>query len=290
MTTTDLITTAPSLAPADILARAISPWPRHCAGYPLDPEGGYVAAPRVVAVAKPIDGRLHPDDDDIVTFDLAEERAKIGQINCMPVHSFRSAAGLLCGVDLLPSAEPRRRLATLTPDNGGSVPVWRMDPVTDAGTALLTAFRPFPGTHCPCAVVHHKEGVEGPAVVGAVLAIGIPEEPLDPDDPPDATLFMEGLITRRLTSAADLPPGPLGLAELKERATQSAWSILAIGEHAGRRYREIYVGAAAVPVPPGSKGAGLVAIPYLRIPASALPTPPAALLDMTLPEWQASLA
>jgi hypothetical protein len=48
---------------------------------------------------------------------------------------------------------------------------------------------------------------------------------------------MEGLITRRLDSVADLPPGPLGLADLEERATQSAWSIVAIGEHAGRRYR-----------------------------------------------------
>ena len=105
MTTTDLMTAAPSLAPAEILARPVGPWPRHCAGYPLDP------------------------------------------------------------------------------DSGGSVPVWHLDPVTDAGTALLTAFPSFPGAHCPCAIRHHDQGVDGPAVAGAVLAIGIPGEPPDPGAP-----------------------------------------------------------------------------------------------------------
>ncbi len=86
MTTTELVTAAPGLTPAEILARAVSPWPHHCAGYPPDPEGGYIAAPRVAAVARPAGRRLHPDYDDIATFDLAEEPARTGQISCMPVH------------------------------------------------------------------------------------------------------------------------------------------------------------------------------------------------------------
>lgn len=81
MTTTELVTAAPGLTPAEILAPAVRPGPRHCAGGPRDPEGGYIAAPRVAAVARPAGRRLHPDNDDIVTFDLAEEPARTGQIN-----------------------------------------------------------------------------------------------------------------------------------------------------------------------------------------------------------------
>lgn len=272
----------PDLAQAAILVRATGPFPNHCAGYPLAPGGGYLAAPAIAAVSRPIDNTLSPGLDDTVTMDLAQEAAGIGQVNSMPVHSWCSAAGLLAGVDLLRPARPPGRLTTLIQAGGSAVPVWFLDPITDATAALLTRFPPFPGTHTPCAQFHLC--VEGPAVAGAALAVGIPE-----DRAVGAVLFMEQIITDRKASAADLPPGPLGTADLADAAEQAARSILAIGQHAGRRYREIYAGAVAVPVLPGWKGTGMVAIPYLLLAGGAVSAPPDAMLEMTLPQWLARL-
>jgi len=233
-------------------------------------------------VCRPVDRELGPDLDDTVTMDLAQERAGIGQINSMPVHSWCSPAGLLAGVDMLRPAAPPGRFATLPGDGGNSVPVWFLDPVTDATAALLARFPVFPGTHTPCAQFHRC--VEGPAIAGAALAVGIPE-----DRETSAVLFMEQIITTRLAPGAGLPPGPLDTADLADAAFQAARSILAIGQHAGRRYREIYAGATGVPVPPGWKGTGMVAIPYLLPAAGAVPAAPGAMLEMTLPQWLAQL-
>jgi hypothetical protein len=93
MIAAERVLAGPDLTPASILSRAVGPRPLHCAGYPLDPAGGYIAAPRLVAVARQADSRLHPGEDDVVTFDLAEETAGVRQINCMDVHSFCSRLG-----------------------------------------------------------------------------------------------------------------------------------------------------------------------------------------------------
>ena len=42
-----------------------------------------------------------------------------------------------------------------------------------------------------------------------------------------------------------------------------------------------------MPVLPGSKGAGLVAVPYLRLAVAAVPVPAEMMLEMPLPEWLA---
>ncbi len=123
MTTTDLMTAAPSLARAEILARPVGPWPRHCAGYPLDPV------------------------------------------------------------------------------SGGSVPVWHLDPVTDAGTALLTAFPSFPGAHCSLRHPASRSGRRRPSRCGRCPGDRDPRGTPRSRRPPDAALFMKGLITRRLASA-----------------------------------------------------------------------------------------
>jgi len=274
------VTAGPDLTPAAILSRAIGPWPTRCAGYPPTSVGGYVAAPMLIAVTRPIDTRLSADGDDAVTVNLARETVGLAEVNATPAPRWCGPSGLLTGVDLLRPPSPPDRLTTLVGDSGASVPVFYLDPVIAAAGALLGTFPVFPGEHTPCMQFHGL--VEGPAVVGAVLAIGIPE-----DRRGEAAVFMETVITDRKPSAAALPAGPLGTSDLADRAEQAAWSVLVVGVQGGRRYREIYVGAAAVPVLPGWKGTGMVAVPYLRLPVAAVPVPAEMMLEMPLPEWLA---
>ena len=239
-----------------------------------------MAAPMIVAVTRPIDKRLSADGDDAVTVTLAREAVGLAQVNGTSAPRWCGPAGLVTGVDLLRPPSPPERLTTLIGDSGGSVPVFYLDPVIAAAGALLGTFPVFPGEHTPCMQFHRP--VEGPAVVGAVLAIGIPE-----DRRGEAALFMEAIITDRKPLAAELPPGPLDTSDLADRAEQAAWSVLVVGGQGGRRYREIYAGAAAVPVLPGWKGTGMVAVPYLRLAVAAVPVPAEMMLEMPLPEWLA---
>jgi hypothetical protein len=234
----------------------------------------------IIAVTRPIDKRLSADGDDAVTVNLAREAVGLAEVNSTPSPRWCGPFGLLTGVDLLRPPSQPDRLTTLVGDSGGSVPVFYLDPVIAAARALLGTFPVFPGEHAPCMQVHGL--AEGPAVVGAVLAIGIPE-----DRRGEAAVFMEAIITDRKPSAAALPAGPLDTSDLADRAEQAAWSVMAVGGQGGRRYREIYVGAAAVPVLPEWKGTGMVAVPYLRLAEAAVPVPAEMMLEMPLPEWLA---
>ena len=276
------VSAGPDLTPAVVLSRAIGPWPTRCAGYTPTSVGGYVAAPMLIAVTRPVDKRLSPDGDDAVTVSLAREAVGLAEVNGTPAPRWCGPSGLLTGVDLLRPPSPPERLTTLVGDSGDSVPVFYLDPVIAAAGALLGTFPVFPGEHTPCAQSHRT--VEGPAVVGAALAIGIPE-----DRRSEAAVFMETIITDRKPSAAHLPSGPLDTSDLADMAEQAAWSVLVVGGHGGRRYREIYAGAAAVPVLPGWKGTGMVAVPYLQLAMDAVPVPAEMMLEMPLPEWLALL-
>jgi hypothetical protein len=274
------VNAGPELTPAAILSRATGPWPTRCAGFAPAPGGGYIAAPGITAVSRQVDKRIGSRGDDAVTVNLACEVLGLAQVNCVPVHRFCGPGGLLAGIDLLRPASLPDRLTTLVRDDGGSVPVFYLDPVAEATEGLLGRFPFQPGEHTMCAQFHRP--IEGPAVAGAVLAIGIPE-----DRRGDAAVFMASIIADRKASAADLPARRLGTVDLADRAERAAWSVLAVGADGGRRYREIYAGAAAVPVLPGWQGTGLVAVPCLRLAAAAVPVPPEKMLEMTLDEWQA---
>jgi hypothetical protein len=65
-------------------------------------------------------------------------------------------------------------------------------PVQEASAAVLGVYGPRPGAFMPCALVY--ETLPGPAVVGAALAIGIPE-----DRSRHACLFMEEAIADRVS-------------------------------------------------------------------------------------------
>ncbi|MGH3194218.1 MAG: histidine decarboxylase, pyruvoyl type [Streptosporangiaceae bacterium] len=261
--------------PADVIRRAVSPYPGHHVGYPLT--GGYVAAPVVVT-----DVQAASADEElgaIYGFDACEVLGGIGLVNLFVISSFCGTDdGLVAGIDILaPQDAEQFRVGVVARHDGERIPVYTMDEVLEASAALLhsRAFRD--GSFLPCAMKQAR--IAGPAVVGAVLAVGVPE------DPRRARLFMEAPFSYRCR-AQDLPGRQMTSSVfLRERLMRAAASVTRIGRQRGVLYREAWVGGIAVPVTDGHVGTSLAAVPYVQLARQVVPEDPADLLAMTYPQW-----
>ena len=253
---------------AGILRRAIGPYPEHCAASPGTPGAGYAACPSVHAVIR-ARGDFSRRVEGILGFDAAEVEGYFSGINASKVSSFCGPDdGLLPGLDLLPPEWLDGYYSgTLERSDGVPVPIYALTPVQEASAALLGAYRPRPASFMRCALVY--ETLPGPAVVGAALAIGIPE-----DRARHACLFMEEAIADPLSWRPRWWPWPgpwRGHGEitpfhLRHVINMMARSVLAQGDQAGVPYARIYAGAVARRVPRGCYGTGLVGIPYVQLP------------------------
>lgn len=262
--------------PADVIRRAVSPYYGHHIGYPL--RGGYIAAPVVVA-----DVQLASTDEElgaIYGFDACEALSGIGLVNLFVISSFCGPDdGLVAGIDFLAPQDPEQfRVGVVARHDGERIPVYTMDDALEASAALLhsRAFRD--GSFLPCAMKQAR--IAGPAVVGAVLAVGVPE------DPHRARLFMEAPFSYRCR-AQDLPGRQMTSSVfLRERMMRAAASVTRIGRQRGVLYRETWVGGVAVPVTDGYVGTSLAAVPYVQLARQVVPEDPADLLAMTYPQWR----
>jgi hypothetical protein len=265
-----------ALTRAEVIRRAISPYPSHHVGYPL--HGGYIAAPVVITDVQPAseDEAL----DAIYGFDACEALAGIGLVNLFTISSFCGPDdGLVAGIDILaPQEAGQFRAGFAGRHDGQRIPVYAMDQTLEAAAALLhsRAFRD--GSFLPCAMKQAR--IDGPAVVGAVLAVGVPE------DPRRARLFMEAPFAYACR-ARDLPGRQMTSSVfLRERLMRAAASVTRIGRQRGVLYREAWVGGTAVPVTEGMIGTSLAAVPYFQPARETVPEDPADLLTMTFPQWR----
>jgi len=209
--------------------------------------------------------------EGILGFDAAEIEGGFSGINAKKVSSFCGPDdGLLLGVDLLPPEWlDGYYTGSLERSDGATVPIYTLTPVLEASAALLGAYKPRAGAFMQCALVY--ETLPGPAVVGAALAIGFPE-----DRARHACLFMEEAIADRVGWRPQWLPrrwqgpwpgsGEITPFHLRHVINMMARSILAQGDQAGVPYARIYAGAVARRVPRGYHGTGLVGIPYVQLP------------------------
>lgn len=313
--TEDVRTVSGTPRPAEVIAQAVSRYPHHHDGYRLT--GAYIAAPFVVTVARPPVPGLTGTLSGILGFDRAEAQADVGPVNAWTVSSFCGPdEGLIAGVDLLTSGSPDSLYLFSVPGHDGElIPVHAMSPALDAAAALLRGWQIREGAFVPFAMKHVK--AEGPAVLTAALAIGIPA------DPSQARLFMEDPDTEtpaayydRLADAAALPltgsggrngcriqrpddphalPDQISPLYKQARLRAAAQSVAEIGAQRSRQFTSILVGADFTLVPDGHVGCAMAAVPYLQIAQSAVPEgadgpDPALLLDMSLDQWLAACA
>lgn len=267
---------APAGMTAGVIRRAVSPYAGHHVGYPLS--GGYIAAPVIVTDVQPAS---HDEAlDAIYGFDACEALAGIGLVNLFTISSFCGPDdGLVAGIDLLAPADPGRfRIGFTGRHDGHRIPVYSMEETLEAAGALLhsRAFRD--GSFLPCAMKQAR--IAGPAVAGAVLAVGVPE------DPRRARLFMEAPFAYPCPTP-DLPGRQVtSSAFLRERLMRVAASVARIGRQRDVLYRAAWVGGAAVPVAEDMIGTSLAAVPYFQLARETVPEDPADLLTMTYPQWR----
>jgi hypothetical protein len=258
-----------------VIRNAVSPYPGYHAGYPL--RGGYVAAPVVVTDVQPAaeDGELGA----IYGFDACEALSGIGLVNLFVISSFCGPDGLVAGLDILaPPDAGRFRAGSVARHDGCRIPVYTMGDVLEASAALLHSRPFFDGSFLPCAMKQAR--IAGPAVVGAVLAIGVPE------DPGRARLFMEAPFSYPC-AARDLPGRQVTSSVfMRARLIRAAESVTRIGRQRGVLYREAWVGGVAVPVTDGYVGTSLAAVPYVQLARETVPDDPADLIAMTYPQWR----
>jgi hypothetical protein len=281
----------------------LSPYRRHHDGYRLS--GAYVAAPFTAAEVRPATADMSAGLSAILGFDLAETAAGVGLVNAWTVSSFCGPdEGLILGVDLLPgNSWDSYYLFSVPRHDGEPVPVHAMFPALDAAEAMLHRWAFRDGAFVPFAMKHVT--VPGPAVIGAVLGIGIPA------DPGQARLFMEdpaadspagyhdrlaadaGAAGRRITPPADRDalPGRISPFYQHARLKAAARSVIEIGRQRGRLFSRVLVGGKFALVPDGHVGCAMAAAAYLRFAQEAIPAGgPARMLTMTCQQWLAECA
>jgi histidine decarboxylase len=286
--------------PAEVIAGAVSPYRNHHVGF--RGTGSYLAAPFTVAVVRPAEPDLTPGLNRILGFDLAEAIAGVGLVNAWRVSSFCSPdEGLIPGVDLLPcSTRDGCELFSVRRHDGEMIPVYPMYPALDAAAAMLHHWDFRDGAFVPFAMKNTT--VTGPAVIGAVLGIGVPA------DPAQARLFMEDPAAdtpagyyerlaadaevhgRRIRPPADRDalPGRISRFYRRARLRAAAKSVIEIGAQRGRLFSRVLVGGEFAIAPEGHVGCAMAAAAYLQFAQQAIPAGgPAQMLDMTCKEWLA---
>jgi pyruvoyl-dependent arginine decarboxylase (PvlArgDC) len=227
-----------------------SPWPRQCAGA-FTADATVVAG--LAATAVWTDPGIDPAAMQIIAFDAAQEQIGVGEANTVQVTSFTAPSMTMWGLDDARKADGLLHAMVID-----GVRVYRLDPVLEAGRALLAGFPLQPGSFVPAACKHTC--IEGPAVVGAALGYGIPA------DPSHAGLLMEAPFTGPWAGPAGGSPFHL---RQRDRVRSVAASVLAVGKLRDIIFAEVWAGAVSAPVPAGYTGCGLVYCPYLRVPGEA---------------------
>ena len=285
---------------AEVITRAVSRYQAHHDGYRLS--GGYVAAPVLVASARPASEDLTVGLNDILGFALAEVIGGIGpgQRLDREAHSADPTMALILGLDLLRADLPEayRYSGSVQRHDGQAVPVYGLDPALDAASTLLRGWDIRDGAFVPVAVKHVT--LPGPAIVGSVLAVGVPE------DPARARLFMEDpfacspgeyydFLLGHGHQAAPRPdhravlPGRICPWFKHDLIRAAAQSVVDTGTQRGQLFNSVWVGGAFTLVPEGHIGTALAAVAYIQLARDAIPGgDPARLAPMTLREWESA--
>jgi hypothetical protein len=276
---------------ADAVRGAVGPWDRFCSalGHPGASGGCSVAVITLTSgvVRTKLRSRIL---NEILAFDMAEFLGHLRQVNAIVVSSFAGPECTIWGYDAARDEALDAQAAVLTVQrhDGKVIPVKPLQPLLQAGDALLAAYPLLAGTVTPCAL--RTITAPGPCVVSAALGVGIAEH-----RGRDADLFMEDARVQRRRwrpGQARRRPGAPGCADRKW-VEEIAASIMAVGGQQGVLYREIFAGVTSAQVPAGSFGGAVAGIPYCLLPRAAVPDDPAALLDPVtwpLARWRAQLA
>ncbi|MBM4288702.1 MAG: histidine decarboxylase [Deltaproteobacteria bacterium] len=270
----------------EVITGAIGPYEGFCDGYgnPGASGLGYVAVMKLEIGEAPVSDMDHVLAQ-IVSYDSAETTgAYLGQINAVTASSFCGPHGALWGYDA--ARAPEIADGSLLPifyqsrGDGVDIPIYPLEPLLQAGHKLLGSrerrhFPVIPGARVTCALKSHT--VRGPNSVWAALAVAIAE-----DRTRDAHLFIEDV--GGAIPAADELARQFYLDRLLARITMS---ILRCGDNSHVRYKEIFVGYKTAWIEEGYVGCALACVPYLVLAQQAVPPEgAAALLSLTLPEWE----
>ena len=268
---------------------AVGPFEDYCDGYgnPGASGVGYISVLTLSTgkVAKKMDHVL----EGIVSYDRAEANdAYVGQINMIAASSFCGLNGAVWGYHL--AKEPSIADGSLKPmmtkkrHDGAELPIYPVTPLLNAGERLFGSdqarrFPLLPGAHVICAVKDLT--VPGPTSVWCAIALAIAE-----DRERDSNLFIEDV-------GHDIPAGSEmeRVAYLDRLMENIAESVILCGEDQNVKYKEIFIGYKTEWIPEGHVGCALTCAPYAVLAKNAVPPgkEPAAMLEMTLDQWEASL-
>ena len=276
---------------ADAVRGAVGPWDRFCSALGhLGASGGCSVAVITLTsgvVRTKLRSRIL---NEILAFDMAEFLGHLRQVNAIVVSSFAGPECTIWGYDAARDEALDAQAAVLTVQrhDGKVIPVKPLQPLLQAGDALLAAYPLLAGTVTPCAL--RTITAPGPCVVSAALGVGIAEH-----RGRDADLFIEDARVQRRRwrpGQARRRPGAAGCADRKW-VEEIAASIMAVGGQQGVLYEQIFAGVTSAQVPAGYFGGAVAGIPYCLLPRAAVPDDPAALLDPVtwpLARWRAQLA
>lgn len=263
---------------ASLASGAQSKYGNYCDGYAPGSGSYFLGMVAGIRVAdKKYENNGSDNLDKIISFDNVEiARGYIGQINMSTVSSFCGVEGLIWGYDICPV---NLNKSTLLNDNTVlkklGIELFDANPIIDAteklfGTVGKKRFPLIPGAHVPCAV--KKYFLNGPGKIFAVYAIGIPEE-----REKYACLLME-----------DCGAISLDRPDFKKDAIMNAvFSVLEVGKNHGIKYKKILYFYEEEKVLDDQVGCALIALPYFKIAADAIPDQDFDLLSkMSLKEWE----
>ncbi len=270
----------------EVVDGSIGPFEQYCDGYGnYGTNGfGYISALTLSTgkVLKKLDHVL----EGIVSYDRAEANdAYIGQINMVAASSFCGLNGAIWGYHLAKAEDiadnSLKPLMVKKRHDGADFPVYPVRPLLEAaerlfGTNENRRFPLLPGAHVICAT---KEcTVPGPTSVWSAIAIAIAE-----DRNKNSNLFIED-VGHNIPADSE-EERTAYLERLMENVVDS---VLLCGEDQNVKYKEMFVGFKTEWVPEGYVGCALVCAPYIVLAKNAVPAgkPPAAMLEMTISDWE----
>lgn len=301
---------------SQVVDGAIGAFDPYCMGYmnPGASGGGYIATMKLSVDKVNIQG-LDIGTAGIVSYDRCEkDDAYIGQINMLTASSFCGVNGALWGYHLAraesiasgtlkpmftypgPMYPPGEKLP-----RQGPVPVYPVAPLLDAAERLygrmdphgagevdLRRFQPMPGANVICA--NKDASGAGPGYFWAAIAVAIAA-----DRNREANLFIEDADVIRATPI-QLPDGSTSWsptpqqveAQLHAHLRNVAKSMILCGQDQNVLFKEIFTGVKFIFAGKDEWGCALTCAPYVTLARKAVPPglPPAAMLDMTIRNWE----
>ena len=134
----------------------------------------------------------------------------------------------------------------------------------------------------------------GPAYIWSAIAIAIAD-----DRNRDANLFIEDADAFGATEKTDgagnliITPTPREVEEQLQQSLRAvAKSMILCGEDQNVLFKEIFAGVKYIYAGPNEWGCALTCAPYITLAREAVPTgkEPAALLNMTISQWEQTLS